>query len=60
MPMTEGSISIGIVGSGRVAQTLGRLLRELGEPVVAIAGRNPETDSCGRSIHRRTHIALDD
>ncbi|HEY1206187.1 MAG: Rossmann-like and DUF2520 domain-containing protein [Bryobacteraceae bacterium] len=34
--------SIGIAGTGRVAQALGRLLRERGEPVVAVAGRNPE------------------
>jgi predicted short-subunit dehydrogenase-like oxidoreductase (DUF2520 family) len=30
---------IGIVGTGRVAQALGRLLFDAGEPVVAIAGR---------------------
>ena len=33
--------SIGIAGTGRVAQALGRLLRERGEPVVAVAGRSP-------------------
>jgi len=55
MPMTEGSISIGIAGSGRVAQALGRLLSELGEPVVAIAGRNPErTALAARFIGGRT------
>lgn len=32
---------IGIAGAGRVAQALGRLLLEAGEPVVAIAGREP-------------------
>lgn len=32
---------IGIAGGGRVAQALGRLLRERGEPVVAVASRNP-------------------
>jgi predicted short-subunit dehydrogenase-like oxidoreductase (DUF2520 family) len=32
--------SIGIAGTGRVAQALGRLLRVRGEPVVAVAGRN--------------------
>jgi predicted short-subunit dehydrogenase-like oxidoreductase (DUF2520 family) len=31
---------IGIAGTGRVAQALGRLLAEAGEPVVAIAGRD--------------------
>jgi predicted short-subunit dehydrogenase-like oxidoreductase (DUF2520 family) len=33
--------AIGIVGSGRVAQALGRLLRERGEPVTAVASRAP-------------------
>ena len=32
---------IGIAGSGRVAQALGRILRERGEPVVAVASRDP-------------------
>ncbi len=34
--------SIGIAGTGRVAQALGRLLSKHGEPVVAVAGRNRE------------------
>ena len=33
---------IGIAGTGRLAQALGRLLGERGEPVVAVAGRDPE------------------
>lgn len=33
-------LSIGIAGSGRVAQALGRLLRERGEPVAAVASRD--------------------
>lgn len=33
---------IGIAGAGRMAQALGRLLRERGEPVAAVASRNPE------------------
>jgi predicted short-subunit dehydrogenase-like oxidoreductase (DUF2520 family) len=33
---------IGIAGTGRIAQAFGRLLRGSGEPVVAVAGRNPE------------------
>jgi predicted short-subunit dehydrogenase-like oxidoreductase (DUF2520 family) len=33
--------AIGIAGSGRVAQALGRLLGDRGEPVVAVAGRDP-------------------
>jgi predicted short-subunit dehydrogenase-like oxidoreductase (DUF2520 family) len=33
---------IGIVGTGRVAQALGRMLFEAGEPIVAVAGRTPE------------------
>jgi predicted short-subunit dehydrogenase-like oxidoreductase (DUF2520 family) len=32
---------IGIAGAGRVAQALGRLLLSAGEPVVAMAGRDP-------------------
>ena len=40
--MTDTVDPIGIVGTGRVAQTLGRLLSENGRPVAAIAGRNPE------------------
>ncbi len=33
---------IGIAGTGRVAQALGRLLVERGQPVAALAGRDPE------------------
>jgi predicted short-subunit dehydrogenase-like oxidoreductase (DUF2520 family) len=33
---------IGIAGAGRMAQAIGRLLRDAGQPVVAIAGRQPE------------------
>lgn len=33
--------AIGIAGSGRVAQALGRLLAAQGQPVAAIAGRDP-------------------
>src|SRR6266481_8565157 len=40
--MLNKRVSIGIAGAGRVAQVLGRLLSESGQPVVAIAGRNPE------------------
>jgi predicted dinucleotide-binding enzyme len=32
---------IGIAGTGRIAQALGRLLYRLGQPVIAIAGRDP-------------------
>jgi predicted short-subunit dehydrogenase-like oxidoreductase (DUF2520 family) len=32
---------IGIAGSGRLGQALGRLLHDRGQPVVAIAGRDP-------------------
>lgn len=32
---------IGIAGAGRVAQAIGRLLREMGEPVTRIASRDP-------------------
>lgn len=34
--------AIGIAGCGRIAQALGRLLADRGEPIAAIAGRNPE------------------
>jgi predicted short-subunit dehydrogenase-like oxidoreductase (DUF2520 family) len=43
---------IGIAGSGRVASALGRLLRERGAPVVAIAGRDP-----GRTAEAARFIA---
>jgi predicted short-subunit dehydrogenase-like oxidoreductase (DUF2520 family) len=38
--MQTGDGSIGIVGAGRVAVTLGRLLFEAGEPVVYVASRD--------------------
>ncbi|MEK7408889.1 MAG: DUF2520 domain-containing protein [Acidobacteriota bacterium] len=34
--------AIGIAGGGRIAQAFGRLLREHGEPVAAVASREPE------------------
>jgi predicted short-subunit dehydrogenase-like oxidoreductase (DUF2520 family) len=40
--LIDNGKSIGIAGTGRVAQALGRLLSQGGQPVVAIAGRNPE------------------
>lgn len=47
--------SLAIAGTGRVAQALGRLLSERGQPVVAIAGRNPErTARAARFISSRT------
>jgi predicted short-subunit dehydrogenase-like oxidoreductase (DUF2520 family) len=39
---TDSHLPIVIAGTGRVAQALGRLLAERGEPVAAVAGRNPE------------------
>jgi predicted short-subunit dehydrogenase-like oxidoreductase (DUF2520 family) len=39
---TRSTDPILIAGTGRVAQALGRLLAEHGEPVFAVAGRNPE------------------
>lgn len=33
---------IGIVGSGRLAQALGRLLAEAGQPLAVLSGRDPE------------------
>ncbi len=38
--MTSSPRSTGIAGTGRLAQALGRLLVDAGEPVSAIAGRN--------------------
>ena len=35
-------LPIVIAGTGRVARAIGRLLAERGEPVIAVAGRNPE------------------
>jgi predicted short-subunit dehydrogenase-like oxidoreductase (DUF2520 family) len=56
--MIESANSIGIAGTGRVAQALGRLLNEGGQPVVAIAGRNPErTTRAARFISARTTSA---
>jgi predicted short-subunit dehydrogenase-like oxidoreductase (DUF2520 family) len=37
----KGSPPVGIAGAGRIGQALGRLLRERGEPIAAIAGRDP-------------------
>jgi predicted short-subunit dehydrogenase-like oxidoreductase (DUF2520 family) len=39
---TDSRLPIAIAGTGRVAQALGRLLAERGEPVAAVAGRDPE------------------
>jgi len=39
---TDSHLPIAIAGTGRVAQALGRLLVEHGEPVAAVAGRDPE------------------
>lgn len=40
--MIPASAPIGIAGSGRLAQALGRKLREQGEPVACIAGRDKD------------------
>ena len=42
---------IGIAGTGRIAQALGRLLRDAGCPVVAVAGRDP-----GRTAQAATFV----
>jgi predicted short-subunit dehydrogenase-like oxidoreductase (DUF2520 family) len=53
--MLNKRVAIGIAGAGRVAQVLGRLLSESGQPVVAIAGRNPErTAGAARFIGTHT------
>lgn len=41
LPELRLSDPIGIAGTGRLAQAIGRLLCERGEPVVCIAGRDP-------------------
>jgi predicted short-subunit dehydrogenase-like oxidoreductase (DUF2520 family) len=47
--------SIGIAGTGRVAQALGRLLNEGGQPIMTIAGRDPErTARAARFISTHT------
>lgn len=42
--------AIGIAGAGRLGQALGRLLREAGEPVAAIASRAPERAAAGAAF----------
>ncbi len=44
------SSAIGIAGAGRVAQAIGRALRAAGEPVVCIAGRDPERAAAAASF----------
>lgn len=47
----QASAAIGIVGTGRVAQALGRLLRQRGSSAVAVAGRDPaRTEAAARYI----------
>ena len=43
--MSDTVDPIGIVGAGRVAQTLGRLLSENGRPVAAIPARSEQATS---------------
>jgi predicted short-subunit dehydrogenase-like oxidoreductase (DUF2520 family) len=44
---------IGIAGAGRLAQALGRLLHDRGQPIAAIAGRDPwRTASAAAFIHK--------
>jgi|SRR5579863_1257995 len=45
---------IGIAGAGRLGQALGRLLRDRGQPVVAIAGRDS-----GRTVSAAAYISKD-
>jgi predicted short-subunit dehydrogenase-like oxidoreductase (DUF2520 family) len=46
----KSSTPIGIAGAGRIGQALGRLLRERGQPVVAIASRSAARASEGASF----------
>ena len=62
--MRQSAIShfgyIGIAGTGRVAQALGRYLIERGQPVMAIAGRDPErTAQAARFLNACTHAGED-
>jgi predicted short-subunit dehydrogenase-like oxidoreductase (DUF2520 family) len=53
--MNNSGISIGVAGTGRVAQALRRLPSEGGQPVVAIAARDlPRTTRAARFISART------
>lgn len=45
-----GSGGIGIVGTGRVARALGRLLFEAGEPIIAVAGRTADHTQAAASF----------
>jgi len=59
--ITQTSLAVGIVGTGRVAQAFGRLLRERGSAVVAVAGRDPErTAEAARFIGGCAVSALDE
>lgn len=40
IPAPQSSAPIGLAGTGRLAQAMGRLLREAGEPVACVAGRD--------------------
>ncbi len=58
--LTEVSTRVGIVGSGRVAKAMGRLLRERGLMIAAVAGRNPaHTADAARFIGGATAVDID-
>jgi predicted short-subunit dehydrogenase-like oxidoreductase (DUF2520 family) len=51
--------NIGIAGTGRVAQALGRALREAGEPVTCLAGRDAERTRAAADFIGVEAIGLD-
>ena len=54
----NGRDGIGIVGTGRVARALGRLLVEAGQPVVAVAGRTAAHTQAAASFIGRSVEAV--
>src|SRR5580698_10294838 len=55
-PMIDTVEPIGIVGTGRVAQALGRLLTENGQPVAGDCRPKSGTSGVGSSVHRSTEL----
>jgi hypothetical protein len=58
--MTDTEDPIGIVGTGRVAQTLGRLLSENGPAGRGDCRSKSGTNGVGSSVHRRTCNSCND
>lgn len=56
----ECSERIGIAGSGRMAQALGRLLAEAGCPVAALSGRDPERAAAAATFVGAPAVAFEE